>query len=154
MEGRSSLADGFVVTTSQIWPTSICTMRAPNSRSRIRPESRLPIDYPSAWQVSGVGRAFHRHNPAEVPGRAVLLCCHVCQSIPQLRLCGTESRRSARKIRGSQKPRATLRRKIHAAHEALEAQAGVPEVEPEVLITAASLLQEGGPLPCSRYRAA
>jgi hypothetical protein len=54
---------------------------------------------------------------------------------------------SARKKWASQRPRATLRRKIHAAQDALEAEAGVREVEPEVLITGASLLQEGGPLP-------
>jgi hypothetical protein len=49
--------------------------------------------------------------------------------------------------RGSQKPRATLRREIHAAQEFLKARAGVREIEPEVLITGASLLQEDGPLP-------
>jgi len=30
-------------------------------------KSRLPIDYPSAWQVSGVGSAFFIPNPANYP---------------------------------------------------------------------------------------
>ena len=29
----------------------------------------LHVDYSGAWQVSGVGRAFHRHNLAEVVGK-------------------------------------------------------------------------------------
>jgi serine/threonine protein kinase len=33
---------------------------------------------------------FHRHNLAEVIRRGVLPCCHLCQSIPHLRICGTE----------------------------------------------------------------
>ena len=38
-------------------------------------------------------RTFHRRNLAEVLRGAVLPCGHVCQSIPQLRMCGTESHR-------------------------------------------------------------
>jgi hypothetical protein len=34
-----------------------------------------------------------RHNLAEAVARAVLPCCLGCQSIPQLRMCGTESHR-------------------------------------------------------------
>ena len=45
-------------------------------------------------------------------------------------VCGERNRiGGARKKRGSQKPRATLRREIHAAQEVLEARVGAHEVE-------------------------
>ena len=46
------------------------------------------------------------------------------QSIPQLRMCGTESHRGRTQETGSQWPRATLRREIHAAQEFLDARVG------------------------------
>jgi hypothetical protein len=46
-------------------------------------KSRFPIDYPSAWQVSGVGRAFIRPNPLWVvrrvlspPTKTKFVACH------------------------------------------------------------------------------
>jgi hypothetical protein len=56
-------------------------------------KSQLAIENPGVWLGSGVGWAFHRHNLAEVIRRAILPCCHLCQSIPQLRIYGTESHR-------------------------------------------------------------
>ena len=70
---------------------------------------------------------FHRHNLAEVAGRAVLPCRRVCQSIPQLRMYGTESHSRRTQEKGSQRPRAALRREIHAAHEIPEARGGAQE---------------------------
>jgi hypothetical protein len=53
-----------------------------------------PVNSPTLGQFGfRQGRAFIRHNMAEVVGRAALPCCHVCQSIPQQRMCGTESHR-------------------------------------------------------------
>jgi len=86
--------DHHLLTTKRPGPTGQSPATLANNwhpDSRFGLKSRLPIDYPSAWQVSDVGRAFHRHNLAEVIRRAVLPCCHVCQSIPQLRMYGTES---------------------------------------------------------------
>jgi len=63
----------------------------PRQQLRRTPEPRYPQ------------RAFHRHNLAEAAGRAVLPCCHACQSIPQLRICGTGSNRRRTQEKGKPK---------------------------------------------------
>ena len=53
---------------------------------------------------------FHRHNLAEVPARAVLPCYHVCQPVPQLRICGMESHRRRTQEKGKPKDASDLTR--------------------------------------------
>jgi len=70
------------------------------------------------------GRAFHRHNLAEVVGRAVLPFVMYAGRFRNC-VCAERSRiGGARKKWGSQKPRATLRREVHTAQEVLEARVG------------------------------
>ena len=58
---------------------------------------------PGRRYVQFQGTAFHRHNLAEVIRKAVLPCCHVCQLIPQVRICGTESHRRSTQEKGEPK---------------------------------------------------
>jgi len=49
--------------------------------------------------------------------KGCLTCAHVCQSIPQLRTYGTESRRRRTQEMESQKPRGTLGGETQAARD-------------------------------------
>jgi hypothetical protein len=63
-----------------------------------------------------------RHSLAEAAERAVLPCCHACQSIQQLRTCGTKSHRRGTEEKGEQKLWATLGRKVDPEQGVLEAR--------------------------------
>ena len=88
-------------------------------------KSRPAASWPTAWRPPdpGVEGRF-----VEVVGKAVLPCCHACQSIPQLRMCGTESHR--RRTQEMHEPNALGRPccgKFMRRVEGLEARAGAVE---------------------------
>ncbi len=115
-------------------PSNGCIESAP-----LRP-SRCPSLFHR--RASDTALTFHRSNPAWVVGRAVLACGHVCQSIPQQGMCGTESHRRRTYETGSQKPRATLRQEIHATQEVLEARVGAQGLF-QICVFRLGLLQDG-----------